>query len=152
MKENVILLVEDSAEDASLVLAAFKRWGITNPIHVTQDGEQAVEYLEGRGKYADRDPETLPTIAILDLTMPQMSGFEVLEWVRSRPKFSTMPVVVLSGTKDLEDFDKAHRLGANACVVKSLELNELHELIQHLNYFSVSSEYPSTDVTWSPDP
>ena len=151
MKENVILLVEDSAEDADIVLASFKRWGITNPIHAVTDGEQAIDYLSGRGTYADRGADRLPTLAILDLSLPLRSGFEVLEWIRAQPKLSALPVVVLSGTKNLQDFDKAHKLGANACVAKSLELEELHELIHHLNYFSLSFEYPSTDAEWSPD-
>src|ERR1700730_10532710 len=82
--ENVILLVEDCTEDASLVMRAFKKWGITNTVHVAPDGEQAVEYLTGNGPYADRNQFPLPSLALLDLKLPQMSGFEVLEWVRSR--------------------------------------------------------------------
>ncbi len=152
MRENVILLVEDSAADAGLVRASFKRWGIKNPIDHVTDGEQAIAYLSGQGVYQGREPGEKPAVAILDLSLPHVSGFEVLEWIRSRPEFKTLPVVVLSGTQNLKDFDQAHRLGANACVVKSLQLNELYELIQHLDYFSASAEYPSTDVEWSPEP
>src|SRR5580704_12391757 len=152
MNENVILLVEDCSEDASLVQLAFKKWGITNPIAVVPDGEHAVEYLSGQGVYADRERHPLPCIALLDLNLPQMSGFEVLQWVRSRPDLLNLPVVVLSGTKDPADFEKAHRLGANACVVKTLDLAELYELIQHLNYFSLASDFNSSAVDWSPEP
>jgi len=149
MKENVILLVEDCSEDASLLQIAFKRWGITNPIIVVSDGERALEYLGGEGKYKDRQEFPLPCLALLDLNLPQMSGFDVLQWVRGRPAFASFPVVVLSGTKDPTHFDKAHKLGANACVVKTNDLNELHELILHLNYFSVASELNS-DLTGNP--
>ena len=81
-----------------------------------------------------------------------MSGFDVLEWVRSQPNLSNLPVVVLSGTKDTTHFEHAHRLGANACVAKSLDLAELYELIQHLNYFSLASDFNNSAVEWTPEP
>lgn len=156
MNENAILLVEDCSEDASLVQIAFKRWGITNPIMVVPDGESAVDYLAGNGEYADREKFPLPLLALLDLNLPQMSGFDVLEWVRAHHEFADLPVVVLSGTKDPTHFDKAHALGANACVVKTLDLEELHDLIVHLNYFGLPSELkndlnPSGAVEWFPE-
>jgi CheY-like chemotaxis protein len=152
MEENLILLVEDCAEDASLVQVAFKKWGINNPIRVVPDGEQAVDYLAGNGGFADRRQHPLPCLAILDLKLPTMSGFEVLQWIRSRPGLENLPVVVLSGTKNLSDFDQAHKLGANACVVKSLDLSELYELIEHIDYFSRASDFNSTAVEWTPEP
>jgi CheY-like chemotaxis protein len=152
MVENLILLVEDCAEDASLVQVAFKKWGINNPIRVVPDGEQAVDYLAARGSYADRDQHPLPCLAILDLKLPTMSGFEVLQWIRAQAGLENLPVVVLSGTKNLGDFDQAHRLGANACVVKSLDLTELYDLIQHIDYFSRASDYNNSAMEWSPEP
>lgn len=151
MDENLILLVEDCAEDASLVQVAFKKWGINNPIRVVSDGEQAVDYLAARGAYADREQHPLPCLAILDLKLPTMSGFEVLEWIRAQEGLENLPVVVLSGTKNLGDFDRAHQLGANACVVKSLNLSELYDLIQHIDYFSRASDYNNSAVEWSPE-
>jgi CheY-like chemotaxis protein len=150
-EENAILLVEDCSEDASLVQIAFKRWNISNPVMVVPDGEQAVEYLTGQGRYADREQYPLPCLALLDLNLPQMSGFDVLEWLRGRHQFADLPVVVLSGTQDPTHFDKAHQLGANACVVKTNDLAELHDLIQHLNYFSLASDYNNCAVEWFPE-
>ncbi|HEX3797227.1 MAG TPA: response regulator [Verrucomicrobiae bacterium] len=150
--DNVILLVEDSTEDASLVQLAFKKWGIGNPVHVATDGERAVEYLGGDGMYADRDKYPLPTLTLLDLNLPQMSGFDVLQWMSERPGLKKLPVVVLSGTKDPTHFEQAQRLGASACVAKSLDLSELYELIQHLNYFSLASDYNNSAVDWTPEP
>lgn len=150
MKENVILLVEDCSEDASLVLRAFKKWGITNPIEVIPDGEEAVDYLAGNGKFTDRDEYPLPCLALLDLNLPQMSGFDVLDWRQSQPELANLPFVILSGTKNREDFEKASRLGAVACVVKSQELAELYELIQHLNYVSLTYDLKG-NVEWFPE-
>jgi CheY-like chemotaxis protein len=152
MEENLILLVEDCAEDASLVQASFKKWGIINPIRVMPDGEQAVDYLGAKGGFADREKNPLPCLAILDLNLPTMSGFDVLTWIRGQRGLENLPVVVLSGTKNLGDFDKASQLGANACVVKSLELSELYELIEHIDYFSRASDYNNSAVEWSPEP
>ena len=106
MEENLILLVEDCAEDASLVQAAFKKWGINNPVRVVPDGEQAVDYLSGKAGFADRSQHPLPCLAILDLNLPTLSGFEVLQWIRggnSGPR-KTSPVVVAERHQKSERF------------------------------------------------
>lgn len=150
-EENVILLVEDCAEDVSLTLRAFKKWGIPNPIRVVTDGESAIQYLGGEGAYADREQHPLPALALLDLKLPQMQGLDVLQWIRARRGLDSLPVIVLSGTRNPEEFEQAHRLGANGCVNKTSELNELYDLIQHLNYFSAASEYNNSAVEFFPE-
>lgn len=150
-EENVILLVEDCAEDASLALHAFRKWGIPNPIRVVPDGEQAVAYLAGTGKYADREQNPLPYLALLDLKLPQMPGLEVLQWIRARRELDNLPVIVLSGMRNPENFEEAQRLGANGCVNKSNDLNELYDLIQHLNYFSAASEFNNSAMEFFPE-
>ena len=151
MNPNVVLFVEDSPEDVDLVLATLKRWGITNPVQVVGDGEQAMEYLEGQGKYADREQYPFPTLVLLDLLLPKISGLALLQWIRTQSGFATLPVVVLTGSKNLDDFDRAYHLGANACAAKALGLVELQDLLQHLNYFSLASDFHSNEVEWFPE-
>jgi CheY-like chemotaxis protein len=149
--ENLVLFVEDSPEDVDLVLATFKRWGMTNPVQVVGDGEQAMDYLTGRGVYADRSRYPFPGLVLLDLLLPKVSGLALLQWIRSQAAFSTLPVVVLTGSKNLDDIDQAYHFGANACAAKSLGLPELQDLLQHLNYFALASDHHTSEVEWFPE-
>lgn len=151
MQDNVVLLVEDSSKDLALVLAAFEEWGVTNPVQVVSDGQQAMDYLSGQGLYADRTTYPLPSLVLLDLLLPKVSGLALLSWIRTQPGTASLPVVVLTGSRNQEDFDKAHRMGANACAAKSHDLAELRDVIQHLNYFSVASEYHNSAVDFFPE-
>ena len=152
MDENVVLLVDDSSEDVELILRSFKLWGVINPVQVVMDGQQAMDYLIGQGPYADRATHPFPCLVVLDLHLPDISGLSVLKWIRDQPATSDLPVVVLTGSRNREDFDKAYHQGANACVAKTLDLAELRDLIQHLNYFSLASPYNPGEVRWFPEP
>src|SRR5581483_5884249 len=151
MKENLVLFVEDSPEDVDLVRATFKRWGVTNPVRVVGDGEQAMDYLTGQGEFADREQYPMPSLVLLDLLLPKISGLALLQWIRSHPEINALPVVVLTGSKNLDDVDQAYHFGANACAAKTLGLPELHDLLQHLNYFSLASDFHSSEVEWFPE-
>src|SRR5438445_5134266 len=93
--EPLILLVEDRQDDVMLILRSFDKAGMTNPIHVVRDGEEAIAYLSGSGKYSNRDDHPLPELVLLDLKMPKLDGFEVLRWIRTHPQLSGLRVVVL---------------------------------------------------------
>lgn len=151
MTDNVVLLVEDSAKDVDLVLSCFKQWNFTNRVYIAADGEQGINYLAGEGKYADRSYYPIPTLVLLDLSLPKVSGLELLKWLRAQPEIGKLPVVVLTGSKNLDDFNQAYHLGANACTAKTLDLAELRDLLQHLNYFSVATDYNSSAVDWFPE-
>jgi CheY-like chemotaxis protein len=151
MEENVVLFVEDSGKDVALVLAAFEEWGMTNPVQVVKDGQQAMDYLTGKGQYADRKSHPFPSLVLLDLLLPKISGLELLRWIRSQPKIEKLPVVVLTGSKNQEDFNQAYHLGANACTAKTHDLAELRDLLQHINYFSLASDYNNSAVDWFPE-
>jgi CheY-like chemotaxis protein len=152
MSDNAVLFVEDSTADVDLVLAALRRWHFANPVKVVRDGEQAMEYLSGTGGYADRTAYPFPALVLLDLKLPHMSGLDLLKWIRAQPEIGKLPVVVLTGSRNLDDFKQAYHFGANACTAKTLDLAELRDLLQHLDYFSLATDYTTGDVAWSPEP
>ena len=124
---RVILLVEDLEDDILLVTRAFKKVGLTNPMQVVRDGEEAIDYLRGEGKYANRDEYPLPSLILLDLKLPKIDGFEVLTWVRAHPTLKTIPVLVLTSSDHIRDVNRAYELGANSFLVKQLDFDELSD-------------------------
>ena len=128
--EFTILIAEDDPNDVILLELAIRKNGITNPVHVVRDGEEAVEYLEGRGRYSDRAKYPFPGVIISDVKMPRRDGLEVIEWVRSHPCCSVIPIVMLSGSRIEHDVVSAYKLGANSYFTKPTTLDELAELIR----------------------
>ena len=125
MNEKAVLYVEDDRDDVFFLQKAFGKAGITNPVTVLKDGQDAIEYLAGYGVYADRAVYPVPGLILLDLNLPKKNGFEVLEWIRKQPGFSTTPVLVLSASNQPSDIHTACALGANAYVVKPANPDEL---------------------------
>lgn len=139
--EPAILLVDDNPHDVVLLRLAFRRVGIIDPIKLVKDGREAVRYLRGEGIYADRHAYPAPRLMLLDLNMPQTSGFEVLKWVRSDSSFSGLRIVVMTGSKDSEDVDRAYQLGADSYLVKPTKFSDLVKITQSLkSYCSVGGE------------
>ena len=139
----VILLAEDREDDILLIQRAFKKAGIINPLFIARDGEQAISYLEGTGRFSNREDFPLPDLLLLDLKMPKVDGFEVLSWVRKHPKLSSLPVVVLTSSNEIRDVNLAYRLGANSFLVKPTDFDNVVELVQGLqNYWLQSSKAP----------
>ncbi|HWX22469.1 MAG TPA: response regulator [Candidatus Binatia bacterium] len=129
----LFLLVEDSEDDALLLRHVFRKANITNPLHVVRTGEQAVEYLSGFGRYANRAEFPLPSLVVLDLKMPGMDGFGVLKWIRHQPAFESLRVVVLSGSGAPEDINRAYILGANSFLTKPNTFEEFVQVSQALS-------------------
>src|SRR6266446_3755781 len=143
--QALILLVEDKEDDIILVRRAFERAGIPNPLQVVRDGEEAIEYLQGYGKYRNREEYPLPSLILLDLKMPGMDGFEVLEWIRGQPGFGSLPVVVLTSSFAVRDINKAYRLGGNSFMVKPMDFENTVELARTVKkYWLVMSKGPDT--------
>lgn len=127
-----ILLAEDEESDAMIFRMALERAGITNPLIILSDGQEAVDYLSGLGAYADRIKHPLPGLLVLDLKMPRMSGFDVLTWLAQRPEFASLPAVVLSSSPAEMDIMKAKSAGAREYFVKPHNLKDLIGILQTL--------------------
>ena len=137
-----ILIAEDDPNDVMLLEMAIRKNGITNPVNVVRDGEEAVEYLEGKGQYGDRHKFPFPNVIITDVKMPRRNGMEVVEWVRHHPKCSIIPIVMLSGSRIENDVVKAYKLGANSYFTKPTTLDELTELIRLAFDYWIRCEQP----------
>jgi CheY-like chemotaxis protein len=135
IKDFTVLLVEDDLNDIFLVKRAFKMAHLTNPLQVVTDGEEAVHYLSGHGKYADRDAHPLPRLIVMDIAMPRMTGFDVLEWIKHDGVFRRIPIVIVSSSDRPEDINRAYELGANAYMVKPMHFRAMEHLFQSITHY-----------------
>ena len=140
-----ILLVEDSEDDVFMMQRAFRKANIPNALHCVTNGEEAIDYLEGRGVFADRAKYPLPMIVFLDLNLPKKSGYEVLEHVRQHLVLKKLTIYILSASTRPADVEKAALLGANAYFIKPTRIEKLQELVE--SWFSLTrfKAYPAGD-------
>ncbi|MDB6055993.1 MAG: putative response regulator, CheY [Verrucomicrobiales bacterium] len=142
---RTILLVEDSQDDVFFMNRACKKALVTNPINVAQDGQEAIDYLSGEGKFKDRKQFELPAVVLLDLKLPHKNGLEVLQWIRSRPQFKTLIVVLLTSSRENRDVEAAYKLGANAFLVKPSHFDHLVEMLKAFKVFWIDqNEFPDS--------
>ncbi len=130
-----LLLVEDNEDDAFLMKRSLKAAGIDQPLFVAEDGQQAIDYLAGRGQYADRQAYPLPSFVFLDLKLPFKSGHEVLAWIKTQRELSEIIVVVLTSSNQPSDLEEAYRLGANSYVVKPPATEQLVDYAQAFQHY-----------------
>jgi len=135
MEESVILLVEDNPDDEALTLRALKKNNIRNEVVVARDGVEAVDYLFGTGVHAGRDLSALPQVVLLDLKLPKMDGFEVLERIRSSEATKLLPVVILTTSNEDQDRIRGYGLGANRFVRKPVEFDKFIEAVRQLGLY-----------------
>jgi len=124
-----VLLVEDNEADVGLTVAALRDALIPSKVHVVRDGEEALEFLKRTGKHAEAE---VPDLILLDLNLPKMDGFEVLESMRSDPKLKHLPVIVTSGSAREEDEARAYRLHISAYVVKPTDKDKYFSAIRSI--------------------
>jgi CheY-like chemotaxis protein len=130
-----ILLVEDDPNDVFFLRYAFEQVGVKNPLLVVEHGQDAMDYLAGKGKYVDRSQYPLPCIILLDLKMPGVSGLEVLRWIKGQTHLACVIVIVLSSSNNESDIDEAYRLGARSYLVKPLSVEERTALAQAIKAY-----------------
>jgi CheY-like chemotaxis protein len=133
MNTMPILLVEDSEDNVFLVRHAMHKAGITARLEVAATGERAIEYLAGTNGYSDWNQFPLPSIVLLDLKMPGMSGFDVLKWIRRQPGLKALRVAMLTSSELPSEIKMAHDLGANIFLTKPVQLERLIQIMKTLN-------------------
>ena len=127
-----ILLAEDHADDVFFIRRAFKKAGLTPEIVVARDGQEAVDYLNSCSTSEFPVPRPLPNLLLLDLNMPRMNGFDVLQWLTARPQFNPLPVIVYSSSNLESDVQRAKSLGADGYCVKPVGSDDLLPFVRHL--------------------
>src|SRR6185503_6920309 len=129
-----ILLAEDNANDAELTLAALARENLAEEVVVVRDGTEVLDYLYRRGQYATRS-DGLPAAIILDIKMPKVGGLEVLRTIKADPEFKTLPIVMLTSSREQGDLMRSYELGVNAYVVKPVDFGEFSTVVTVMGAF-----------------
>jgi len=145
--QAIILLADDSEDDVLLMKRALTKAGLSNPVHVVNDGYETVEYLKGAAE-AKSSGSALPLLICLDLNMPGLSGFEILGWIREQPSLKGVPVVIISQSDHKPDINRASHLGANSYLVKPANFDGLVSMMstmrQMLGTLENHAEQPAT--------
>jgi len=134
--EAGLLIVEDDPDALFLLKRAFIKVGLSVPVHVAVDGEDAVAYLAGRAPYGDRTRHPLPCLVLLNLKLPKKSGLEVLEWMRQQPKLRRIPVVIVTTSGEERDRRRALELGAREYYIKPIDSGGLLRLAKKVHTYT----------------
>lgn len=141
-----ILLVEDNPSDADLTRRAFAKGHVSNELVVVEDGQEALDYLRGEGAYFGRDISETPSVILLDLKLPKLSGLEVLRAVRADARLRRVPVVILTSSKEEEDVGAGYDLGVNSYVRKPVDFKEFQAAIANLGLYWLILNEPNPPV------
>jgi len=133
-----ILLVEDNQMDVELTLDAFREARLSNSIHVTRNGQEALDYLFGRGKYAESERHPLPDLVLLDLKMPGIDGFEVLRQIKNTTGLKRLPVIILTSSKEEGDRAMSYDNGANSYLVKPVSFEGFLDVVRSIGDYWLS--------------
>jgi CheY-like chemotaxis protein len=142
--ENIveILIVEDNEQDLALAQRALRKANVTNRIHVARDGEEALEFLFCEGQFVGRKMEDGPKVILLDLKLPKIDGLEVLQRIKSDPRTKSIPVVVLTSSKEQNDVVETYNLGVNSYIVKPVNFEQFSETVQKLGMYWLLLNHP----------
>lgn len=145
MQKNdiTILLVEDNRADIKLTLTALRAENLCNQIDVVRDGEEALDYMFCRDKYADRAGRRLPCIVLLDLKLPKVDGIEVLRQLKEDEHTCTVPVVILTSSSEERDLLDGYRLGANSYIQKPVDFDNFRQTVKQLGFYWLVVNHPA---------
>ncbi len=141
-EEVEVLLVEDSPTDAELAIRSLREHNLANRLVWVKDGAEALEFIFGEGAYADREVEPAPKVILLDLRLPKVDGLEVLQRVKSDERTRTVPVVVLTSSKEERDVTESYRLGVNSYISKPVEFDAFAKTVADLGYYWLFTNKP----------
>jgi CheY-like chemotaxis protein len=145
MRDKIILLVEDNADDEELAVRALKKSHVANELVVARDGVEALDYLFGQASYASRDTSIMPQVILLDLKLPKLDGLGVLRRLRADDRTRLLPVVILTSSNEEQDRITGYGLGANSYVRKPVDFNQFGKATCQLGlYWLVLNEPPPT--------
>jgi two-component system response regulator len=138
-----ILLVEDNPNDVELAEHAFRQNHLSNLLHIVRDGAEALEFLFCTGGYADRDIRTGPKVVLLDIKLPKVDGIEVLRRLKGDPRTQTIPVVMLTSSREEQDIVESYQLGVNSYIVKPVDFVQFMDAVRELGlYWLLLNEAP----------
>jgi two-component system response regulator len=137
-----ILIVEDTPQDLELALRALRKAKLTNNIQVARDGQEALEFIFCEGPHSGRKMENGPKVILLDLKLPKIDGLEVLQRIKSDPRTKSIPVVVLTSSKEQSDVVESYHLGVNSYIVKPVNFEQFSEAVQKLGMYWLLLNHP----------
>ena len=146
MTQRPVLYAEDEDDDVFIMKRAFRDSSISNPLAIATNGQDAIDYLMGVGPYADRGKFPMPCLLLLDLKMPRVSGFEVLDWIRHQRRLDALAVIVLTSSTHPEDMIRAYGLRANAYLIKPSNPAKLLEITKSVKDFWLTHNEPPPDL------
>jgi two-component system response regulator len=143
-----ILLVEDNQDDMDLALHALQRGKVANRIFVVRDGEEALDFLFCRGKYAERSFDHPPKLVLLDMKLPKVNGMEVLQQIKTDPRTRTIPVVMMTSSREERDLVSGYSLGVNSYIQKPVDFDQFRETVKTVGlYWLVTNQPPITEAS-----
>lgn len=141
-----ILIVDDSPKDVELTIAALTEKNLANEVDVAEDGEEALDYLYKRGKFANNSNGN-PAVILLDIKMPKLNGIEVLRHIRSEPRFKFIPIIMVTSSREDKDLIECYKLGANSYVVKPVDIVQFINSIKAVGqYWAVINQLPPGSI------
>jgi two-component system response regulator len=137
-----ILLVEDNPNDIELTLLALTQNNLANHVQVVRDGEEALDFIFSTGKYSGRDINLKPKVVLLDLKLPKVDGIEVLQKIRADERTKTIPVVVMTSSKEQRDIVETYELGVNSYIVKPVQFENFVKVVKELGMYWLMINQP----------
>ena len=142
-----VLLVEDNIHDAEMTIRALRKVNLANNLVHVKDGEEALDFIFAKGKFADRQESDQPKVILLDIKMPKVDGIEVLKQLKSRESTKTIPIVIMTSSKEEQDIINSYQLGVNSYVVKPVDFEGFARAVSQLGMYWLLTNQPPLPIT-----